>query len=181
MGRGQVFPASSAKSLLNPLRRVVQSAVRTVGAMELACDARVVEIGAGPGYFSPAVAAAVPSGQLVVLDLQLDMVRLARDRLAGRSNVQLVVADAMRMPFRAGSFDTALVATVLGEVPEPRTCIAEARRLVGDGGMLVVCETRRDSDFISCDRLSAMVATEGFVPVRRRGPRWQYVARYRAK
>ena len=180
MGRGKVFPASSAKSLLNPLRRLVQSPARTVGAMELARDARVVEIGAGPGYFSPAIAAAVSSGHLVVLDLQLDMVRLARDRLSDRSNVQFVVADAMRLPFRTGSFDNAVVATVLGEVPEPSTCIAEARRLVGADGTLVVCETRRDSDFIPFDRLSAMAATAGFVPVGRRGPRWQYVACYRA-
>ncbi len=178
MGRGQVFPASSAKSLLNPLRRFVQSAPRTVHAMELAQDARVVEIGSGPGYFSPSIAEALPNGRLTVLDLQLDMTRLARDRLADRTNVQFVVADAMHLPFRTATFDNTVVATVLGEVPEPSKCIGEARRLLREHGTLVVCETRRDSDFIPFDRLSTLVGTDGLFPVGRRGMRWQYVARF---
>ena len=94
MGRGKVFPASSAKSLLNPLRRIVQSPRRTVAAMTLPRSGRVAEIGAGPGFFSPAIADVVPDGVVIVVDLQVEMVQLARGRLRGRSNTQFVVADA---------------------------------------------------------------------------------------
>jgi ubiquinone/menaquinone biosynthesis C-methylase UbiE len=179
MGRGKVFPAASAKSLLNPLRRLVQSAKRTVAAMELPPHGFVVEVGAGPGFFSPAIAAAVPAGHLVVADLQPEMLHLARERLAGRANVHFVVADAMDLPFRPGACDAVVLATMLGEVPEPGRCIAEARRCIAPDGVLVVAETRRDSDFIPVDRLTRLVAAAGFAALGRRGPRWQYVARFR--
>ena len=83
LGRGKVFPADKAASLLNPLRRLVQSPSRTVAGMKLAANARVLEVGCGPGFFSPSIAQAVPSGQVFLLDLQHEMLRLAGDRVAG--------------------------------------------------------------------------------------------------
>ena len=62
LGRGKVFPAEKASSLLNPLRRLVQSPDRTVARMKLQEDARVLEVGCGPGFFSPSIARAVPHG-----------------------------------------------------------------------------------------------------------------------
>lgn len=82
LGRGKVFPAQRAASLLNPLRRLIQSPTRTVERMALAPTNKVLEIGCGPGYFSGAIAAAVPDGSLVLFDLQLAMLDLAR-KIAG--------------------------------------------------------------------------------------------------
>src|SRR5437588_1847221 len=110
MGRGKVFPAAKAKSLVNPLRRLVQSPARTVAAMALPATARVVEIGAGPGFFSPFLARAVPDGELVLVDLQPEMLRMARDRLAGVGNIALATGDAMRLPLRSASADAAVLA-----------------------------------------------------------------------
>jgi ubiquinone/menaquinone biosynthesis C-methylase UbiE len=180
MGRGKVFPASSAKSLLNPLRRIVQSPRRTVAAMTLPRSGRVAEIGAGPGFFSPAIADVVPDGVVIVVDLQVEMVQLARGRLRGRSNTQFVVADATRLPFRSSSIAAVVLATMLGEIPDPESCVSEVRRVLGDDGELAVAETRRDSDFVPLDALTALVQPAGFAFDRRRGPGWQYVARYRA-
>lgn len=178
MGRGKVFPASSAKSLLNPLRRLVQSPRRTVAAMRLPRSERVVEVGAGPGFFSPSIADAVPDGVLIVADLQIEMVRLARDRLHGRPNAQFVVADAARLPFRTSSIGAVVLATVLGEVPDAHACLSEIHRVLGPDGALAVAETRRDSDFISSGALNALVQRVGFTFEQRRGTGWQYVARY---
>lgn len=80
LGRGKVFPATHARSLLNPLRHLVQSPRRTISAMGLAADARVLEIGAGPGFFSPSIADFVPRGAVIVLDLQAEMLHLAHGR-----------------------------------------------------------------------------------------------------
>src|SRR5207302_9821843 len=82
MERGQVFPASEARSLLNPLRRLVQSPRRTVAALQLPPAATVLELGPGPGFFTPELADAVPRGSVVLVDLQLGMVAAARQRLA---------------------------------------------------------------------------------------------------
>jgi len=86
MRRGKVYPAAQARSLLNPLRRLVQSPRRTVVAMALSPGAKVLELGCGPGCFSPFIAQAVPRGIVVLADVQFDMIILARERLSAGSN-----------------------------------------------------------------------------------------------
>ena len=90
MGRGKVFPASDAQSLLNPLRRLVQSPARLARAMRLSPSDRVLEIGSGPGYFTPHLAAGVPDGVVTAYDLQHEMVAMNAARIAaspGRADV----------------------------------------------------------------------------------------------
>jgi ubiquinone/menaquinone biosynthesis C-methylase UbiE len=103
LGRGMVFPAKRARSLLNPLRRLIQSPTRTVQRMALVRTDRVLEIGCGPGYFSRAIALAVPEGSLVLFDLQEAMLELARKRLPDLANIQFTQGDAMSLPFPGGS------------------------------------------------------------------------------
>jgi tRNA G46 methylase TrmB len=69
MSRGRVFPADQAKSLLNPLRRLVQSPRRTAGVLELRDDAVMLELGSGPGFFTPHLAQRVRRGSLLAMDL----------------------------------------------------------------------------------------------------------------
>lgn len=180
MGRGKVFPASSARSLLNPLRRVVQSPSRTVAATALAAEARVLEIGSGPGYFSPYIAGTIRSGFFVALDIQVEMLRINRTRLPEGSLGGLVAGDAMALPFRDATFDSAFVATMLGEVPEPLRAVGEVRRVLRPGGVASFAETRRDSDFLSLSKLTRLVEGSDFKFLNRRGLRWQYVANFAA-
>jgi len=177
LGRGNVFPADHARSLLNPARRLVQSPTRTVAAMDLAEDARVLELGCGPGFFSPHLAAV--AGQLVLVDLQSEMLVLARERLDRGQGTGFAQADGAALPVADGSFDAVLLATVLGEIPDPAACVAEVRRVLRPGGTLSIAETRRDSDYIPPADLQRLIEPRGFALVARRGPRWQYVARFR--
>jgi ubiquinone/menaquinone biosynthesis C-methylase UbiE len=176
--RGKVFPADQAKSLLNPLRRLVQSPGRTVAAMGLASHARVLEVGSGPGFFSPAIARALPRGQLVLVDLQAEMLVAARARLGHAMNVSLAQADACALPVGTGQLDAVLLATMLGEVPDRDQCIEEVRRVLRPGGLLTIAETRRDSDFIPLTSLRNLLDRHEFSFVDRRGMAWQYVARF---
>jgi ubiquinone/menaquinone biosynthesis C-methylase UbiE len=180
LARGKVFPADRATSLLNPGRRLLQSPGRTVAAMGLAPDARVLEIGSGPGFFSPSIARAVPRGHLVLVDLQAGMLHVARARLGPFANVSLAQGDAGALPIGTGQFDAVLLATMLGEVPDRDGCIEEIRRVLRPGGCVTIAETRRDSDFIRFDALRALVEPHQFSFVDRRGIAWQYVARFRA-
>jgi ubiquinone/menaquinone biosynthesis C-methylase UbiE len=177
LDRGKVFPAANARSLLNPLRRLVQSARRTVAAAAFEPDARVLELGCGPGFFSPWVARAT-SGTAVLLDLQMEMLQLARDRVRDQDSAVLVQADGTRLPLASSSFDGVLIATVLGEIPDHDGCFREVHRILRDGGVLAVAETRRDSDFIKLEDLKALVEPRGFQFVAKRGIPWQYVARF---
>jgi ubiquinone/menaquinone biosynthesis C-methylase UbiE len=178
LGRGKVFPAARAQSLLNPARRLVQSPRRTVAAMGLAGGDRVLEVGSGPGFFSPLIAEAVPSGRLVLVDLQAGMLQAARPRLARFANVSFAQTDAQALGLAAAQFDAVLLATVLGEVPDPDGCVDEVRRVLRPGGLLTIAETRRDSDFLALPTLRALVERHGFSFLDRRGVAWQYVARF---
>lgn len=180
MARGKVFPAERARSLTNPLRRVVQSPKRTVAAMGVAADDRVLEVGSGPGFFSPHLASAAARGQVVVLDLQLGMLGRARERLAEHRHASLVAADATRLPFRSGQFDLVVLATMLGEIPDVVGGLSEVHRVLRLGGLAAVAETRRDSDFIPLGRLRQLFEDHGFLLGDRHGPPFQYVARFRA-
>src|SRR4051812_38245029 len=141
MGAGQVFPADEARSLLNPLRRLVQSPRRTVAAIGLRSTDRVLEVGPGPGFFTPFIAAAVPGGGVVLVDLQQEMVRLARQRLADGENIEYAQGDALSLPFASATFDAVFVATMLGEVPDRDECVEELRRVVKATGTVAVAET----------------------------------------
>ena len=145
-----------------------------MAAIGLARDARVLELGCGPGYFSPSIAAAT-DGLFVLFDLQAEMLAIARTR----APTALVQGDGARLPFAAASFDAVFIATVLGEIPDQRGCVDEVRRVLRPGGTFAVAETRRDSDFIPLAALTRSVEDRGFKRVRTSGWRWQYVASFR--
>ena len=96
MGKGKVFPAESARHLLNPLRRLIQPPMRIVSRMNLKTDSRVLEFGCGPGWFSPSIAREVPHGHLTLCDIQPAMLAIAMSRIADTSRVDSVVSEIGR-------------------------------------------------------------------------------------
>ena len=178
LDRGKVFPAAHARSLLNPARRLVQSPRRTVAALGLGPAARVLELGCGPGFFSPWLVRAT-GGAVVLLDLQAEMLQLARGRVGSAGSALLVQGDGSRLPLGDASVDAILIATVLGEIPDQDGCVDDVRRILRPGGVFAVAETRRDSDFIALPTLRALVERHTFDFVGKRGHRWQYVALFR--
>jgi len=96
--------------------------------------ARILEVGVGTGKNLPYH----PEGsRSVAVDLSPRMLRRAArkaDRL-GR-DVDLVLADAQRLPFRDGAFDAAAATFVFCSVPDPVLGLREVRRVVRqDGGL----------------------------------------------
>lgn len=181
LARGKVFPAERAASLLNPARRLVQSPRRTVAVMGLAPDAIVLEVGCGPGFFSPYIARSVPRGHVVLIDLQAEMLETARQRLNAVANVSYSAGDAGALPVRSGSVDAVFLATMLGEVPDRDRCVEEVSRALKPEGVVTIAETRRDSDFLSLQSLRQLFDRHGFRFVDSRGIAWQYSARFRPR
>ncbi|MGH8994722.1 MAG: class I SAM-dependent methyltransferase [Acidimicrobiales bacterium] len=178
VGRGKVFPAARAKSLLNPARRLVQSPRRTVARMGLRRDDLVLEVGCGPGYFTPELGRAVGAGLVIAFDVQFEMLKLTGERLSTPTNVIRVQGDAADLPLGAASIDAAVVILMLGELPDRARCLVELARVVRPGGQLVMCESRRDSDFIALEELVGLVEPHGFRLGSRRGIGWEYTARF---
>ena len=149
-----------------PVRRLILSPATLADRLELAPEDRVLEIGAGPGYFSVEVARRLPRGHLTVLDLQPEMLERARERFsrAGVENVSFITSDAAALPFADASFDVVFLVTVLGEVAERERAAAEIARVTKAAGRLSVTEAVGDPDRLSSRALAELLGPVGFSP-----------------
>jgi ubiquinone/menaquinone biosynthesis C-methylase UbiE len=159
------MPHTEAHHLLNPLRGLILSPKGLVKRLKLRPDSTVLELGPGPGYFSPAVARAVPAGKLVLVDVQQEMLDMARQRLEGKGirNVEYRQADAASLPAESESFDVVFLVAVLGEVPDRGACLREIHRVLRPEGLLSITEFKvSDPDFIPLPELLTSVESCGF-------------------
>lgn len=177
--KGKVFPHQHARSLLNPLRRLVQAPKRAVRELELRGDESVLELGCGPGYFSPALVAALPRGNVVLYDLQPQMLEMARTRAP---RAWLVAGDARALPFADASFDLVMMVAVLGEVGDAVACMREVRRTLRPSGRLTVSEVWGDSDYIDPAKLERMAQEAGLRLLRSRWSRlhWTHTTEFQS-
>lgn len=166
------MPVAKAGHLLHPLRRLILSPKQLVRRLDLQPDFTVLEIGPGPGYFSIEVARAVPKGRLILVDVQPEMLEMARARVvqAGLTNVDCLVADALSLPLDSGVIDVAFLVSVLGEIPEPLGALQEIRRVLRPGGLLSLTEhTLGDPHSLPESKLQEMAEQAGFRKVRTHG------------
>jgi ubiquinone/menaquinone biosynthesis C-methylase UbiE len=178
-GKG-LYPVEYASMLLNPLRHLVSPTWLIVRRLGLKPTDRVLEIGCGPGYFSPAVARTVPRGTLVLFDFQAGMLDMAEARLKrrGRSNYERREGDAKALPFADASFDVAFMVTVLGEVGGAEAALREAARVLKSGGRLSITEMFGDPDFVERDDLKRLAADAGLAFEGNFGPRFFYTCNF---
>ena len=98
---------------------------------------RVLEIAAGTGVVTRALAAALPeSVSIVATDLNQAML----DHAAGvgtKRAVEWRQADAMQLPFAAGTFDAVVCQFGVMFFPEKSKAFAEARRVLKPGGVFI--------------------------------------------
>jgi len=164
-GRGGPIPVSQAALLLQPTRRFVQPVRQTLEWFGLRPGETVLELGPGPGYFTPEAARMVgPEGRVLCLDLQPGMLELLRTRLRERevTNAHLVAADATRLPLADHSVDAAFLVAVLGEVPDRPAALVELRRVLRPGGRLSFVETLGDPDYVFVDTMKDLCRACGF-------------------
>ena len=108
--------------------------------LQIAPGERVLEIGCGTCRDTVHL---INRGALVYAsDLNLEMIMMGRDRLRAASveasRVRLFLADAMRLPFPDGFFDSAFHFGGLNLFPDVRAAMVEIARVVKPGGRVVV-------------------------------------------
>jgi phosphatidylethanolamine/phosphatidyl-N-methylethanolamine N-methyltransferase len=110
---------------------------RAIDAVNALPGRRVLEMGVGTGLALPRYD---PAKRVTGIDLSSDMLARARDRVAklGLTHVEdLLELDAEATGLPAGSFDIAVAMFVASVVPNPRALLAEMRRVVRPGGVLL--------------------------------------------
>ena len=100
-------------------------------------DARILELGCGPGLLWTENRGRVPDGWSVTLtDASAGMVREAEGRLGPDHRFRFLVADAQEIPFRDGTFDAVLANHMLYHVPDVSRALSEAARVLRPDGRL---------------------------------------------
>jgi phosphatidylethanolamine/phosphatidyl-N-methylethanolamine N-methyltransferase len=93
-------------------------------------------------------------GQIIGIDLSAGMLREARKKTAERNlqHVQLLQADALRLPFADDSFDHVFISHVISVVSDPCMLIREAQRVARPDARIVIV-----NHFQSTNRFIALV------------------------
>jgi ubiquinone/menaquinone biosynthesis C-methylase UbiE len=107
---------------------------------------RILDIGCGPGHLLRALAA----GGAEVAGVDPDAAALEEARLAAPS-ADIRSAPAEALPFGGGAFQAAIFLNSLHHVPEPAmaAALAEAARVVGKGGDIIVVEPLAEGSFFA--------------------------------
>ncbi len=90
--------------------------LKVLEAAELRPDDRVFEIGPGLGVLTEAVAARVPEGELIAVEIDARLIPLLRERLSRFPHVKLVHGDALELDWTA-LFPPQIQAKALGNLP----------------------------------------------------------------
>lgn len=175
-----VFPHEMSFFLDLPWRNLLLSPRTLVARLPLMAASRVLEVGAGSGFYSAEVARAVPNGRLELSDLQPEMLGKARRKLeaGGLSNVGYTAADAGRLPFADESFDLLYLVAVLGEIAGRGAFLGEAHRVLKIGGVLSISEHLPDPDFSPRAKVRSLVEQAGFEFLGHHGAWWSYTANF---
>lgn len=106
----------------------------------------LLDIGCGQGRILKLLASR--THRAVGVDIDSDARRLARAELllAGTPNTSLRQGDMVSLPFDDNEFDTIIIDDVLSDAKDPAAVFAEAKRLLSDGGRVLVLASVVDSD-----------------------------------
>lgn len=133
-----------------------------IGRLALEPDDVVADIGAGTGYFSFPVAARVPDGRVLAVDIQPEMLALIedkRDRL-GVDNVEPVRGTIADPNLPVGEVDLAFIVDAYHEFSHPWEMARGIHRALRPGGRLVLVEYRGEDRTVPIKPLHKMTEAQ---------------------
>lgn len=136
-----------------------------VAAFGLEAGARVLEAGVGTGRW--AIPLSRHGYRLHGCDLAVPMMRqlISKQQVSGAS-IMLTQSDITRLPYKDGSFAGVLIVHVLHLVPNYQQAIAEVRRVLQPGGVVLAVGdgVARDDDYGSSvnRKLGELMAEHGY-------------------
>lgn len=124
-------------------------------------NGELLEVAAGTGTLSFALAGYFRT--VTACDLSESMIRVATRKLeeSGLSNITFEVQDAYDLPYPDNRFDIVLASNTLHVMKEPRRALASMRRVVKDGGKLVV-PTYCHGETVRSRMFSSLMSLGGF-------------------
>ena len=131
-------------------------------ALDLPRARHAAEVGCGPGYYAPVIAARHPAVRVTGIDNSPAQIALARQRAAqqGLRNTRFICDDACALAQPDGRFDRIVASRLLMVVREPHRVMAELRRVLAPGGVLLIAEPIARPAISFADWIHAPIPTE---------------------
>lgn len=159
------------RKLENPDRIQELNPVQTLSRIGLRDGLTVADIGAGSGVFA-LPAAQITSGKVYVLEISDEML----EHIAGKAknqniaNIELIKVAGVHLNVADHTVDIALMVTVMHELPDCGSMLAEVKRILKEAGRLAVIEFhKRDTPMgppiqrrMDQDELADYVQKSGF-------------------
>lgn len=127
-------------------------------ALALAPDAVVADIGAGTGFFTLPMAAAVPEGRVYAVDIQIEMLEIIRRRRddAGLTNIEPVRGTASDPRLPGAGVDLVLMVDAYHEFAFPAEMMCAVAASLAPGGRVILVEYRAEDPSVPIKPLHKM-------------------------
>ena len=149
-----VFVADLMNALTDwPLQRPVPSALGTTR--------NILDLGTGTAQIPIELCRRFPSVRVIAVDAAESMLALARQNVAvaGLSDrIEMVLADAKRLPFSDGTFTAVISNSIAHHIAEPGDVLAEAVRVAALGALQFHRDLARPTDEATLEHLVATYA-----------------------
>lgn len=156
-----------AVELENPFAKGSQSKV-VISGLDVNAGMTILDIGCGPGRISIPLAKAVgEGGKIISVDIQPEMLNIVqrkadKDRVSNITFVNHSMGEGNLENYYA---DRAVLAAVLGEIPNRTVALEEIYNSLKPGGILAISETIFDPHYQSRKKLVSLTAPIGFAEV----------------
>lgn len=101
---------------------------------------RLIDVSCGTGRHLEGIVKHETQRQYVAIDASLDMIKITKKRLANLQQTQILASDFLRMPFRSGSFDSAICMywSLAGlDHPQAKQLFFEIARILQPSGLFI--------------------------------------------
>ena len=182
MGReiSHVMGHRGATWLERPTREREERTDLLIDNLPLAANTVVADIGAGTGYFSFPIAAQVPDGRVLAVDIQQEMLDIieARRQRESVDNIELVLGtiDDPRLPESA--IDLILIVDSYHEFSHPHEMGLAMARALKPGGRLILIEYRGEDPDVFIKPLHKMTEKQAKKEMRAIGLEWERTGRF---
>lgn len=118
-------------------REVEARLLEQLAVLEGKIPARILDVGAGPGFACGVMKKRWPNSEVIALDLALPMLREVPKQTRFWRPIRRVCADATQLPISDGSVDLVFSSLCLQWVANLPVALAEFRRVLREGGLLL--------------------------------------------
>lgn len=151
-----------------------EAPTKAIDSLGLAPDAVIADIGAGSGYYSFRIAAKIPQGRVVAVDIQPEMLDYLRQCVVDLkiSNVEPHLGTVAGLDLPEMSLDAALLVDAYHEFSEPAEMLGSLFKSLKPGGRIFLLEYRGEDAQVPIKPLHKMTEAQARIELESAGFRF---------